>query len=132
MKNNNPGNLENGPFIFVGEKTISDDVKYKQFYELVYGVRALFKQIQLLITVGHNDTKSIINLWSGESKDKTKPFLEFVLNKTQIPPDKKITMQDNDDIKKLGAAIYEYESGEKPRFNDIESGYELLVGNKIL
>jgi hypothetical protein len=82
--------------------------------------------------VGHNDIRSIINLWSGGSKEKTEPYIDFVSTKIQVPNDKRIGMKDADLIKKLGAAIYEYESGEQPKFDDIEIGYELLMGGKIL
>jgi len=41
---------------------------------MVFGVRAIFKQLELYITVGHNNIRSIINLWSGESKEKAEPI----------------------------------------------------------
>lgn len=132
MALNNPGGLKLGAYNFIGQKTVGTNSTYKEFYELVFGVRAVFKNIQLISQRGMRSLEAIGNLWLGETEDLCDIFINELSKETGINRLLPIDLKVANNMKILAIAIIKYFNGQYVSEDIIDEGYELFQSNKLL
>jgi hypothetical protein len=140
-KINNPGNLKKGPKLFIGEKPheqidksgnyqLSTDSEFRHFYDMIFGYRAMFKQIYFYLDLGYNTIRKIITRWDPNTADKVNNYVSFVSDSTQIPENFIITKEDKLNLVRLVCAISHYENAQIPDEKIVLKGYDMLDLNK--
>jgi hypothetical protein len=92
-----------------------------------YGYRGIFIVLQSYFEKGFNTIEKIINRYAPPSENVTSNYVRFVSDKTGIKKDTKIDWYNLPDIKKIVAAISQYENDIVPDPLQIEAGYKLLM-----
>lgn len=125
--NNNPGNLIKGPKLFIGEKLVSTDTKFRQFYSIEWGYRAMFIELKNFVTLQYNTVRTIINRWAtGSPKDEVNNYINFVEEKTGIDRNTTIDKSDKIQLVKIISAISHYINFEIPDEQDVLKGFDLI------
>ncbi len=130
--NNNPGRIQKGPKMFVGEKPDDTENIYRQFYEAMWGYRAMFSQLQLFINLKYNTVRKIVTRWEPRTKEKVEKITRFIEDNTSIKEDEIIRSDDKAKMVKLVSAISHFENNEIPNEEDVLKGWELLGMNNYL
>lgn len=125
-KNHNPGNIVLTKEKWKGEIT-GTDKKFKTFINMEFGYRGIFIVLQSYFEKGFNTIEKIINRYAPPFENVTLNYVRFVSEKTGIKKDKKIDWYNLPDIKKIVAAISQYENNIVPDPLQIEDGYKLLM-----
>ena len=132
LNNLNPGNLKKVlSHYFVGEKRKSTDDTFRQFYEMSFGYRAMFRQLQLFKQYGWNTIRLIIVHWSGETAEIVDPYIAFVSQETGINPDEPLLLTNEIQLKDIVYAMSAYENGVPAVIDDVADGYNLLYDTKM-
>jgi hypothetical protein len=132
LDNNNPGNLvKSDSHYFVGEKFKSTDAKFRQFYEMAYGYRAMFRNLQFYRDYGWNTLRIIITHWDGETQEIVDNYVKAMLQYTGLPENEPLNMKDKATLIKLVAGISWFENGIDAVADDVEAGYNLLYDTKM-
>jgi hypothetical protein len=125
-KNRNPGNIVLTKEKWKGEIS-GPDKKFKTFINMEYGYRGIFIVLQSYFEKGFNTIEKIINRYAPPSENVTSNYVKFISDKTGIKKDTKIDWYNLPDIKKIVAAISQYENDIVPDPLQIEAGYKLLM-----
>jgi hypothetical protein len=86
LRNNNPGNLIRTNDAWQGKVPFSQskDAKFEQFYELKWGMRALFKDIINDIGKGQNTITKIISAYAPPSENNTVAYIQSVAARMNV------------------------------------------------
>ena len=131
IRYNNPGMLQAGPIMFIGENPEKTENNYRQFYEVVWGYRAMFRQLQAIINLRYNTIRKIVIRWEPRSREKTELCINFIVENTSIKEDEIINAEDKINLVKIVSAISHYENEEIPDATIVLRAWELLPIKKF-
>ena len=103
---NNWGNLRGESVNWLGKTGFAHG--FSVFESPQMGVRALQSNLIVYLKRGINTIPSIIGTYAPSSENDTKAYIDFVVKKTGIAPDKKVTIND---LPNLISAIVKKEVG---------------------
>jgi hypothetical protein len=129
---NNPGSLrKHGAIQFVGEATITTNPPYREFYEYIFGVRAIFSQLNILREGGISNLKDLITHWYPLTRDELVQAIEFISQNTKIAPDKLLYLMDRNELIIIACGLIHFNTGKIPSETAVTEVYELFISNKI-
>lgn len=118
MRNNNPGNIEDGDFARSLPGYAGTDGRFAKFDTAEAGQKA---QVALLGSYGRRgiDTvEGIINRWAPPSDNNpTSAYVNFVAKKVGVRPDQKLDMKDQATLSDIAGAIQQFEGGGQSASN---------------
>lgn len=127
LQNNNPGNIRHDGTKWQGEKTPPIDASFKQFRTMAYGYRAALKLLQNYSKLhGCHTIRTMISRWAPPSENDTKGYIATISKLTGIDPDKRININNQQEMCALVAAMSRMENGVPAKMNDVYDGWELL------
>lgn len=119
VKNNNPGNInkttKNGqPYLWNGEVPHEEntDSRFKQFYDWVYGIRALMLNLKSYFKNGKDTVRKIISTWApaSENKEGTEAYIKYVSSQLKVTPDTVLSPTEKT-LSAITKAIAKFENG---------------------
>lgn len=134
FRNNNPGNIRRHDWNdWQGEVPESQktDKEFEQFTEMRWGVRAVMKLLLRYYRVYRiRNIRDLIWRWAPENENNTSAYVEKVSimmgkGKTVI-----LNMEDEKTMCDMVDAIIYVENGEHLKREQIEEGWNLLMGKK--
>lgn len=126
LRNCNPGNIRINDDKFQGEIVPSQDSEFKQFRNMAYGYRAIFK----ILTTYYNNYKlqtirQIISRWAPANENHTEAYIDTVADRAGISPDDPIYPENREIMIRIVAAISYVENGIEADMADVIKGWEL-------
>lgn len=93
LRNNNPGNLVLTAIKWQGKipNAKNTDKHFEQFTTLVYGIRAMLKDVINDIKKGKNTVRKLINEYAPPHENDTKAYIDHVAKVLGVSPDTKLT-----------------------------------------
>ena len=135
IRNNNPGNIDRTSTQWEGMSEEQTDPRFVTFESPEMGVRAMARTLNTYYTrYGLDDINGIVSRWAPPTENDTQAYIRFVSEKTGIPRNKTITLQDNpEEMKKVISAMIEMEGGQEASryFNSqiVERGVDLALSS---
>lgn len=131
MRNNNPGNLIRTSQAWQGKIPFpqSKDVKFEQFTELKFGIRAMLKDLIHDINKGKNTVTALIMEYAPSVENDTKAYILNVCKTLGVQPNEKIKTINSAFLIMLVRAICKVELGNSHTLitdNDINEALQLL------
>lgn len=127
LRNNNPGNIRINSDLFCGEIRPSADKAFKQFENMAYGYRAMFKILSNYYNRYSLKTiRQWITRWAPENENNTLAYVMAVANYVGISPDQDINLVDATLIQGIVAGMSKVENGVSPNHEEVLRGWELL------
>lgn len=127
LRNCNPGNIRINEDKFQGEIVPSQDSAFKQFKNMAYGYRAIFK---ILGTYYNNyklqTIRQIISRWAPANENHTENYIKAVSDVAGISPDDPININNREMMIRIVSGISRVENGCEADMADIIAGWELL------
>lgn len=126
LRNNNPGNIRRNSDIFQGEVNPSRDKEFKQFKNMAYGYRAMYKILSnyynkyQLNTIG-----KMISRWAPENENNTAAYVSLVSSYSGVGPDDLISF-DREQMIRIVAGMSRVENGIEAVMSDVIAGWNLL------
>lgn len=126
LRNNNPGNIRRNNDVFQGEVNPGRDREFKQFKNMAYGYRAVFKilmnyqRIYKLTTI-----RKMISRWAPENENNTSAYVSLVSEYAGIGPDDMISF-DREQMIRIVAGMSKVENGLEADMSDVIAGWNLL------
>lgn len=117
VRNNNPGNIEDGPFAKSLPGYKGSDGRFAIFETPEAGAGA---QTALLASYGKrglNTVGAIINRWAPPSENDSAGYARFVAQKLGVSPDTPLNMSDPKTLQALAGAIKQFEGGPSSNSN---------------
>lgn len=113
LRNNNPGNLVRTPNSWQGKIPYpqSKDPNFEQFENVIFGLRAMFKDLINDITKGKNTVKKLIYEYAPPHENNTEKYIQSVCKTIGVSPDQEIKVINNEFLMLLGRAIIKVELG---------------------
>lgn len=126
LLNCNPGNIEISNEKWQGEVIPGRDTRFKQFQNMAYGYRAIFRLINTYYTKYHLKTVSgIINRWAPPCENNTANYIDFVCKASGLAPNEEFSIYDKAKLIAIVSAISHMENGTPAVKADVEAGYNL-------
>lgn len=126
-RNCNPGNIEINGDKFQGEISPSKDKRFKQFSNMAYGYRAMFR---ILLTYKERHAlKTIrqwITRWAPPKENDTEAYIKAVSVASGLPDYVDVNTRDKDMMCTIVATMSEIENGVPANIAEVESGFKLL------
>lgn len=126
LRNNNPGNIRRNSDVFQGEVNPSRDKDFKQFKNMAYGYRAVFK---ILFNYHNkyrlNTIRKMISRWAPENENNTGAYVSLVSSYSGIGPDDPISF-DREQMIRIVAGMSRVENGIEAVMSDVIAGWNLL------
>lgn len=126
LRNNNPGNIRRNSDVFQGEVNPSRDKEFKQFTNMPYGYRAVFK---ILLNYHRNykltTIRKMISRWAPENENNTSAYVSLVSKYAGIGPDDTISF-DREQMIRIVAGMSKVENGREAVMLDVIAGWNLL------
>ncbi len=129
-RNNNPGNIVK---TFTGDTQTfwtgeikGDDERFKKFKNMEYGYRGIFIVLRSYMRKGVDTIEEIINRYAPPHENVTSSYVKHVAERTGIPKDQQLSINDVDKVKSIVREISYIENGIKPDLEEIEKGYKLF------
>lgn len=126
LRNNNPGNIRRNSDVFQGEVNPSRDKDFKQFKNMAYGYRAVFK---ILFNYHNkyrlNTIRKMISRWAPENENNTGAYVLLVSSYSGIGPDDPISF-DREQMIRIVAGMSKVENGREAVMSDVIAGWNLL------
>ena len=112
FRNNNPGNLIQTNINWVGKIPLSEntDTRFEQFETMVWGFRAMMKDLYSDVKKGSNTVTKLINEYAPEHENNTYSYIQFVSNRIGVTPNEVLNLSSSN-IKELAKAITIQENG---------------------
>ena len=113
LRNNNPGNLIRTSSAWQGKIPYaqSKDLKFEQFTNVLYGLRAMFKDLITDINKGKNTVRKLIYEYAPPNENDTELYIIKVCKSIGVKPDDVISKVNNQFLILLGRAIIKVELG---------------------
>lgn len=109
IRNNNPGNIEDGAFAQSLPGYAGSDGRFAVFESAEAGAQAAPRLLQSYVSRGFNTPNKIINRWAPPSDNNpTADYAQYVAQRVGIGPDDVVT---EDQIPLIAQAISEFENG---------------------
>lgn len=127
IRNNNPGNIEKTTTLWKGEipQFKNTDGRFKQFYNYIYGVRAIILNIKAYFRKGIKTPRQVISRWAPPGENNTDNYIRFVSSYIGVPENLPIPFEKST-IKKLIEAIIIKENGRLYlNQNDFDKAWQL-------
>lgn len=130
LRNNNPGNIRLGSFLYKGEKAESSDSAFRQFESIEWGYRAMFILLHTYATKRNCRTlRSMIERYAPPTENHTENYIRRVAHATHLSPDEPISTLDGAVMTAVVAAMSEVENGVKADMAAIWRGWKLFISN---
>ena len=131
IRNNNPLNIRKGNS-WKGEKPVQHDRSFEEFESMTYGLRAGFIILRRYmsgysgLTQKFNTIESMIRRWAPPSENATQKYIDYVSEKTGIPPGRHLSFLNKGVMCNIVAAMVEVECGQSIDKSLIESAYDMV------
>lgn len=126
LRNNNPGNIRRNSDVFQGEVNPSRDKEFKQFKNMAYGYRAMFKILSNYYNKYQlNTIRKMISRWAPENENNTAAYVSLVSSYSGIGPDDLISF-DREQMIRIVAGMSKVENGREANMYDVIAGWDLL------
>lgn len=130
IRNNNPGNIVvNANNKWLGKITPSSDVKFEQFQDVHFGLRAMMVLLRNYVKQGNNTISKIITKYAPTTENHTSAYINSVVSQTGFSKDALLNLDDKTTLISLSKAIVFVENGKdynKLNNDDYETAYRLL------
>lgn len=127
MRNNNPGNIRHSRDLFRGELRTRSDWEYKQFKNMAYGYRAMFKILQSYYRNYKLDTlRKMITRWAPPTENDTEAYIRSVSDYAGIPADAPVDINNREQMVGIVAGMSRVENGRKAELSDVIAGWNML------
>lgn len=115
IRNNNPGNIEDGPFAQSIPGYAGSDGRFAKFETPDAGMTAIDRLLSTYNTKHGIDTvQGAINRWAPPSDNNpTSAYAQYVASKAGVMPTQKLDFQDPSVRQKIAAGIFEFENGKQ-------------------
>jgi hypothetical protein len=112
IRNNNPGNIEDGPFARSQPGYAGSDGRFAKFQTPEAGANASGNLLGSYGAKGINTISGIINRWApAADNNNTQAYIAAVSKATGLAPNQPLNMQDPALRMKIAGAIHQYENG---------------------
>lgn len=126
LRNNNPGNIRRNSDVFQGEINPSRDKEFKQFKNMAYGYRAMYKILSNYYNKYRlNTIRKMISRWAPENENNTAAYVSLVSSYSGIGPDDLISF-DREQMIRIVAGMSKVENGREADMSDVIAGWGLL------
>ena len=126
LRNNNPGNIRHNSDVFQGEINPSRDKEFKQFKNMAYGYRAMYKILSNYYNKYQlNTIRKMISRWAPENENNTTAYISLVSSYSGIGPDDLISF-DREQMIRIVAGMSRVENGIEAVMSDVVAGWNLL------
>lgn len=125
LRNKNPGNIRLTKTFWQGEVK-GTDKSFKTFISMEYGYRAIFVLLRSYINKGFDTIEKILNRYAPPSENVTSRYIVNVSKRTGISPNKKLSFNETENMKKIVAAISRSENGVNANLIEVEKGFNLV------
>lgn len=126
LRNNNPGNIRRNSDVFQGEINPGRDKEFKQFKNMAYGYRAMYK---ILLNYYNkyqlNTIRKMISRWAPENENNTAAYVSLVSSYSGVGPDDLISF-DREQMIRIVAGMSRVENGIEAVMSDVIAGWNLL------
>ena len=126
-RNNNPGNIRNSGVIFDGEIRPSADANFKQFKDMRYGYRAMFKVLRFYFNAYSISTiDAWIKRWAPSSDgNNTEAYIKSVCKMTGISRFTDINPYCKSKMIAIVSAISRIENGVDADYDIVSQAWDL-------
>ncbi len=114
IRNNNPGNIEDGPFAKSMPGYAGGDGRFAIFNSPEAGAKAMDSLLSTYGNKGINTAAGVINRWAPPGENNSTAYASTVAKQLGTDPNAPLNMSDPAIRQQLGAAITGYENG--PRY----------------
>nr|DAL52555.1 MAG TPA_asm: virion protein [Caudoviricetes sp.] len=126
LRNNNPGNIRRNSDVFQGEINPSRDKEFKQFKNMAYGYRAMYKILSNYYNKYQlNTIRKMISRWAPENENNTAAYVSLVSSYSGVGPDDLISF-DREQMIRIVAGMSRVENGIEAVMSDVIAGWNLL------
>lgn len=131
IRNNNPLNIRKGNN-WKGERSVQRDRAFEEFESMTYGLRAGFIILKKYmsgyygLTQKFNTIELMIRRWAPPTENATQRYIDYVSEKTGIPPGRHLCFQNKSVMVDIVAAMVEVECGQSIDKSLIESAYDMV------
>lgn len=126
LRNNNPGNIRRNSDVFQGEINPSRDKEFKQFKNMAYGYRAMYKILSNYYNKYQlNTIRKMISRWAPENENNTAAYVSLVSSYSGVGPDDLISF-DREQMIRIVAGMSRVENGIEAIMSDVIAGWNLL------
>ena len=126
LRNNNPGNIRKSKDLFLGEIRPSADKSFKQFENMAYGYRAMFRILGNYVKHYKLDTlEKVITRWAPPKENNTKNYIKSVSEWSGVDKDSKVWIDNRQHMCAIVAAMSRMENGVKANMSEVEQGFDL-------
>lgn len=126
LRNNNPGNIRRNSDVFQGEINPSRDKEFKQFKNMAYGYRAMYKILSNYYNKYQlNTIRKMISRWAPENENNTAAYMSLVSSYSGVGPDDLISF-DREQMIRIVAGMSRVENGIEAVMSDVIAGWNLL------
>ena len=126
LRNNNPGNIRKSKDLFLGEIRPSADKAFKQFENMAYGYRAMFRILGNYVRHYKLDTlEKMITRWAPPKENNTKNYINSVSEWSGVAKDSKVWIDNRQQMCAIVAAMSRMENGVKANMSEVEQGFDL-------
>lgn len=128
ISNCNPGNIRRSGDVFQGEIIPSKDAKFKQFQNMAYGYRAMFKLLSTYYRAYSLKTiRQLVTRWAPNNENNTAAYITLVSSYTGIAADAPLQFTEGE-MTKIVAAMSRVENGREANMVEVADGWRLYVG----
>ena len=126
LRNNNPGNIRRNSDVFQGEINPSRDKEFKQFKNMAYGYREMYKILSNYYNKYQlNTIRKMISRWAPENENNTAAYVSLVSSYSGVGPDDLISF-DREQMIRIVAGMSRVENGIEAIMSDVIAGWNLL------
>lgn len=113
IRNNNPGNiiLTNIPWEGKIPTSQNTDGEYEQFTNIIYGIRAMIKNLYSYRDRGLDTITRIVSTWAPDDAATVNNYIAFVSENTRVNPENRFPLDNMDAFYKLVASMAYFENG---------------------
>lgn len=131
MRNHNPLNIRKTNERWAGSVVTDDNSKFVKFTTNTYGYRAAFIILYNYIKKRRCMTiEDIISRWAPPTENIVENYVRYVSNRSNVPRREPIAFCEADKLKRIVAAMAEYESNITADEDSISEGYVMACKAK--
>ena len=128
LRNNNPLNIRISTSNWVGKRKENTDGVFEQFISKEYGIRAAIILVRRYIgEYGLNTIEKIVSRWAPSNENDTAKYIETVVQKSGINPDRIIKKDDKYTICRILFVMTYVENGEFIPYETFVNVWKLYV-----
>ena len=110
----------------MGEIRPSADKSFKQFENMAYGYRAMFRILGNYVRHYKLDTlEKMITRWAPPKENNTKNHINSVSEWSGVDKDSKVWIDNRQQMCAIVAAMSRMENGVKANMSEVEQGFDL-------